>query len=144
MRTFLQNKTAGWYIFGVSVVLAIIAVIAYVARGGDIFTRVDPIAVICSVVGIVLSLVLMWKDVKPLEIVPFVLYFVTFLIFAGSEIEFIGNVVYGTDGQAIDPAFIVTAACGFLSVICGMVACIMKLEKERTANCSPPPASGRR
>ncbi len=130
MRTFLQNKAAGWYIFGVSVVLAIIAVIAYVARGGDIFTQVDPIAVICSVVGIVLSLILMWKDVKPLEIVPFVLYFVTFLIFAGSEIEFIGNVVYGTDGQAIDPAFIVTAVCGFLSVICGMVACIMKLEKE--------------
>lgn len=130
MRTFLQNKSVGWYLFGTSAVLALIALIAYVARGGDIFTQVEPIAVACSVAGILLSVLLLWKDIKPLEILPFVLFFVSWLIFAGSEIEFIGNVAYGTDGQAIDAAFLVTAVCGFLAVIAGMVACIMKLEKD--------------
>lgn len=129
MKDFLANKTKGWYVFGASAVCALIALLAYVIRGGDIFTTVDPIAVTLAIVGIVLSAGLMYKDVKPLEIVPFVLFFIFLLIFGGSEIEFIGNVAYGTDGQAIDFAFVVTAVFGLASVVCGMVAAIQEIEK---------------
>ena len=128
MNEFLAKKTKGWYVFGASAVCALIALIAYVVRGGDIFTTVNPIAVTLAIVGIVLSALLMYKDIKPLEILPFVLFFAFLLIFGGSEIEFIGNVAYGTDGQAIDPAFVITALFSLAAVVCGMVASIMEIE----------------
>lgn len=130
MREFLEKKTVGWYIFGGAAVFALIALIAYVARGGDIFTQLNGWAIACVVIGVVLTGVLMWKDIKPLEVVPFILYFIFLLIFAGSEIDFLGNVVYGTDGSIIDAAFYITAIFGLLSVIAGMTASIMKIEKE--------------
>lgn len=130
MREFLEKKTVGWYIFGGAAILALIALIAYVARGGDIFTQLNGWAIACVVIGVVLTGVLMWKDIKPLEVVPFILYFIFLLIFAGSEIDFLGNVVYGTDGSIIDVAFYITAIFGLLSVIAGMTASIMKIEKE--------------
>ena len=130
MSTFFKDKVTAWYIFAVSAVFALISLILYVARGGDIFTTVSPIAVALNVAGIVLTCLMLVKDVKPLEIIPFVLYLAALLIFFGSEIEFIGNVAYGTDGQAISASFIGIAVFGLLSVIGGMFAAISGIEKE--------------
>ena len=129
MSIDLKNKSKGWYIFAASAVCALISLIIYIARGGDIFTTVIPVAVILSIFGILLNVLLLLKPLKPLEIVPFGLYLISLVIFFGSEIEFIGNVAYGTDGQSITADFILIAVFGFISVICGMVAAIMKIEK---------------
>lgn len=130
MAEFLKNKSKGWFVYGASALFALISLIIYIARGGDIFTKVLPVAVVLSILGILLSIGMMVKDIKPLEIVPFILYFISLLIFFGSEIEFIGNVAYGTDGQAISAAFVCIAVFGLLAVICGMTGSIMKIEKE--------------
>lgn len=130
MREFLEKKTAGWYVFGASAVLALIALIAYIARGGDALTNLSGWGIAVAVIGIILTGVLMWKDIKPLEIVPFILFFIFFLVFIGSEINFLGNIVYGTDNQVLDAAFYITTIFGFLSVVVGMTASIMKIEKE--------------
>lgn len=130
MREFLAKKSIGWYIYGGAALFALISLIIYVARGGDIFTKVSSAAVVLSIIGILLSIGMMIKDIKPLEIIPFVFYFASLLIFFGSEIEFIGNVAYGTDGQAISAGFVCIAVFGLLSVIAAMTASIMKIEKE--------------
>lgn len=130
MREFLEKKTVGWYVFGASAVLALIALIAYIARGGDALTNLSGWGIAVAVIGIILTGVLMWKDIKPLEIVPFILFFIFFLVFIGSEINFLGNIVYGTDNQVLDAAFYITTIFGFLSVVVGMTASIMKIEKE--------------
>ena len=130
MSTFFKDRKTTWYIFAAAAVCALISLVLYVARGGDIFTTVIPAAVILNIVGIVLTLLLMIRDIKPLEILPFILYFAALMIFLGSEIEFIGNVAYGTDGQAIGPMFIAIALFGLLAVIGGMIAAAAGIEKK--------------
>ncbi len=130
MREFLAKKSVGWYVLGGSALCALIFMIIYIARGGDIFTKISPAAIVLTVIGVLLSIGMMVKDIRPLEIIPFVLYFAALLIFFGSEIEFIGNVAYGTDGQAITASFVCIAVFGLIAVIGGMTAAIMKIEKE--------------
>ena len=128
MAKNMNGKGRGLYI--ISIVCALIAVAAYIIRGGDIFAQVLPVAVGVTIVGAVLGIIMMIKPITPLELVPFVCFFAFFLIFAGTEIEFIANVAYGTDGQAIDPAFVVTALFSFVAAITGMVGVIKGIKKD--------------
>ena len=130
MSTFFKDRKTAWYIFAAAAVCALLSLIIYVARGGDIFTTVIPWAVILNLVGIVLTCLLLFKCIKPLELLPFLCYFGALLIFLGSEIEFIGNVAYGTDGQAIGPGFICIALFGLLAVVGGLIAAVSGIEKE--------------
>lgn len=128
MSFSLKNKKTGWYFFAVSALCAAFFLIIYLVRGGDIFTTIHPAAVTLTVVGILLSVVLLFKNIKPLDILPFVLYFAAYLIFFGTEIEFIGNVFYGTDGQAFTAPFIAIVCFGLASVVTGMIAALKGIE----------------
>jgi hypothetical protein len=127
---FLEKKPYGYYFFLASALCALIAWLTYCFRGGDVLTNIDAKVIILFAVGIVLNVLLAIKDIKPLEIVPFILYFSAILVFVDSEITFISNIAWGTDGNHIDGGFIVIALFGVLSVIAGMVASIAKIEKE--------------
>ena len=127
---FLKNKTTGFYIFAVSGVAALIAAITYVLRNGDVLTTATPTVTILLAVGIILNILLSIKDVKPLEIIPFILYLAAFLVFIDTEITFISNVMMGIDGNAIDSAFILYTVMNVIAVAAGMTAAIMKIEKD--------------
>ena len=128
MSLSLKDRKAGWYLFAVSALCAVLFLIVYLIRGGDIFTTIHPAAVILPIAGVLLSAFLLWKDIKPLEILPFILYFAAFLIFCATEIEFIGNVFYGTDGQAFTASFIAILVFGLAAVITGMISALKGIE----------------
>lgn len=130
IKQFLSKKTVGWYIALASAVMGLITLVIYAARGGDALTKLSSPAIAVIAIGVVLNALLLVKDVKPLEIVPFVLYFVAILIYGASEVNFIANVIYGVDGNAFDPAFFCVFVFGVLAVALGMAASIVKLEKE--------------
>lgn len=130
VKEFLSKKTVGWYIFLASCVTGLIALIIYATRGGDALTKLSTPAIVLFVVGVAANALLLIKDIKPLEIVPFVLYFASVAIFAATEINFIANVIYGVDGNAFDPAFFCVFIFGLLSVVLGIAASIIKPEKE--------------
>lgn len=130
MKEFLAKKTVGFYVFLASALLAFFSVLFYSVRGGDVLTEINSAVIVLFIIGIILNLLLAIKDIKPLEIIPFVLYFIALAIFLDSEINFMGNVFWGTDGNYFDALFILATLTGLLSVISGMTAAIMKVEKE--------------
>lgn len=127
---FFKNRTTGFYIFAVSGVTALIAAITYVLRNGDVLTTATPIVTLLLAAGIILNILLSIKDVKPLEIVPFILYLAAFLVFIDTEITFISNVMMGIDGNIFDGAFILYSVMNVIAVAAGMAAAIMKIEKD--------------
>lgn len=129
-QDFLKNKTAGFYFFAIACVAALASAVVYVVRNGDSFTTTTPAVTALLVVGVVLSVLLSIKDIKPLEIIPFVLYLAAFLVFIDTEVNFMANVAMGIDGNAVDPAFIAYAALNIIAVVTGMVAAIMEIQKD--------------
>jgi len=129
-QNFFKNKTTGFYLFVASGVAALIAAITYMLRNGDVLTSTTPAVTILLAVGILLNILLSVKDVKPMEIIPFILYLAAFLVFINTEITFISNVIMGIDGNAIDGAFILYAVMNIMAVATGMIASIVEIEKE--------------
>ena len=127
---FFKNKTTGFYIFVVSGAAALIAAVTYVLRGGDVLTAATPTVTILLAVGVILNILLSIKDIKPLEIVPFILYLAAFLVFIDTEITFISNVIMGIDGNAIDGAFIFYSVMNIIAVAAGVAASIVKIERD--------------
>lgn len=130
VKEFLAKKTVGYYLFAASALLGLLTLIVYAARGGDVLTKLEPAAIALLIVGIVINAGLLVKDIRPLEILPFMIYLAAFAVFMASEITFIGNLINGVDGNALDAGFVFVAIFGLLSVGLGMAACIVKLEKE--------------
>lgn len=127
---FFKDKTIGFYIFLLSGAAAFIAAVVYVLRNGDVLTATTPTVTILLAAGIVLNVLLAVKDIKPLEIVPFILYLAALLVFVDTEITFISNVIMGIDGNAIDGAFILYCVMNTAAVAAGMAAAILKIEKD--------------
>ena len=126
----MANKSSGFKFFAIACLAALVAVIVYVTRNGDVLTNVTPVVTVLYAAGIVLSILLALKDVKPLEIVPFVLYLAAFMVFMDTEIDFIGNILWATDGNSLDAGFIVIVLCSLAAVICGIIAGCKGIEKE--------------
>ncbi|MBR1813100.1 MAG: response regulator transcription factor [Lachnospiraceae bacterium] len=99
-------------------------------RNGDVLTRVTPVVTGLFAAGIGLSVLLTIKDVKPLEILPFILYLAAMLVFFDTEIDFIGNLLWATDGNSLDAGFLAVAVCGLIAVISGIVAGLKGIEEE--------------
>ena len=130
IKQFFAKKTVGYYLFLGAALMALLAVIVYSARGGDVLTKLSVAVIILFVAGLVINIAMAIKDIKPLEIVPFVLYLAALFVFIDSEIDFLGNVFMGIDGNTLDGALIFAVVAGVLAVGLGMASAIMKHEKE--------------
>lgn len=130
MKNFLASKKVGWYVSVVALVLALITLIAYVARGGNYLSPVESSVVIVLIVGIVLNAVVLWKDFKVGAILPLVFYAISTAILLNTEMLFVSNVAFGVDGNSFDLAFYVFIVCDVLSVIVSAVAFSMGLSKQ--------------
>lgn len=130
IKDFFSKKSIGYYIFAGSALLGLLTLIIYTTRNGDVLTKLEPAAITLLIVGVVLNILLLIKNIKPLELVPFILYLSAFAVFMSSEITFIGNVANGVDGNVFDAGFMMIAIFGVLSVVLGMIACIMKFNKK--------------
>lgn len=129
-KDFISKKAIGFWFFVASFLFALLAVIVYGARGGDVLTKLSGAVIALFVVGLVINVGLAVKDIQPLEILPFVFYLIAFAVFMDTEIDFIGNVAMGIDGNSFDGAFIFIIVASVLAVALGMAAAILKIEKE--------------
>lgn len=130
MNAFLSKKTTSWYISCVSMVLALVGLIIYVARGGNSYSPVSGTAVTVWAIGIVLNAVVLVNDFKIGQFIPYLLYVVTMGILLNTEMLFASNVLVNIDGGFFDVAWIAFVACLALSVVAGFVASVKPLTKE--------------
>lgn len=131
MKGFLQSKAAGWYFSLAAMVLAIVTVIVYTARGGNVYSPVDNTAVAMLIVGIVCNAVVLVKDFRIGAFVPFVFYTVTVGILLNTEMLFLSNVMTAIDNNALDGAWIFFVVTLVVSELCAGIAAAMRMTKKQ-------------
>lgn len=129
IKNFIAGKKPGWYVSLASCVLALITVIVYGARGGNVYSPVSGVAVAMLVVGIVTNVAVLIKDFGVGAFVPFIFYTVALGVLANTEMLFISNVGTGIDNNSLDGAWITFMIFEVLAVATSLAACIMKLSK---------------
>ncbi len=129
--TFIQGKRAGWYVSLASLILGLITLIAYTARGGNYLSPVSSAAVICLVFAVVTNVLVLIKDFKVGAFVPMVLYAAVVAILINTEMLYITNVLFGVDGNIFDGGFFCFVICGILAMITSAVAFGMGLSKDK-------------
>lgn len=131
MKGFLQSKAAGWYFSLAAMVLAIVTVIVYTVRGGNVYSPVDNTAVAMLIVGIVCNAVVLVKDFRIGAFVPFVFYTVTVGILLNTEMLFLSNVMTAIDNNALDGAWIFFVVTLVVSELCAGIAAAMRMTKKQ-------------
>lgn len=130
LKDYLAKKGSGYYLSVVSAVCALLAMIMCAARGGDVLTDFQPTVVLMLAIGLVINVLILVKKVTPFEILPFICYFVAFAIFAGAEVDFIANIIYGVDGNSLDALLVTVLLFSLLAFIFGIISCLTKYDKE--------------
>lgn len=133
IKKFLSGKKAGWYVSAASALLAIITLIVYCARGGNVYSELSGLAVAMLVIGIVTNLAVLVKDFGVGAFIPFVFYAVTLGILANTEMLFLSNVLTNIDGNTFDAAWITFMVTLVLTIGAALAACIMSMEKKKEA-----------
>ena len=133
VRNFFKEKAPGFYVSLASLVCALVALIVYVARGGDTqnLSPVSTAAVVVLVIALITNVGVLVKDFGYLAYVPYILYVVTFGIWLNSEMAFVSNVLTAIDNNGFDAAFIVMVVFLVLAIACGFAATVMKLTKPK-------------
>ncbi len=131
IKKFLSTKAAGFYVSLASLVLGLLALIVYVARGGNSYSPVSIPAVVVLVLAIVTNVLVLIKDFGFLAYVPYILYIVTLGIWLNSEMLYLSNVFTGIDNNSLDPAWIVMVLFLVLAIATGFAATVMKIAKKK-------------
>lgn len=130
IKRFLANKRPGWYVSVVSLILGLITVIVYTARGGNYLSPVSGAAVALLVLGIVTNAAVLVIDFKVLALLPMVFYTCAVAVLLNTEMLFITNVLFGVDGNVFDSAFYTFIITSLLSMVVSAVAFSMGLSKS--------------
>ena len=134
MAAFFKNKSAGWYLSAVSTLLAVIALIAYIAFGTSSQTFVPAIC-ICLVAAVALGAVMVLYQ-GALEgyaaIAMAALMMVSFLLLANNSIDDITAFFVGMGnyfGNAENGPRVLVAVFMLLSLLAELVAAFMRRVK---------------
>ncbi len=129
-KGFISNKKVGWYLDVVALILGIVTVIVYTARGGNYLSAVSNTAVTLLVFAIVTNFLVLIMDFKFFAIVPMILYACTIAVLLNTEMMFISNVAFGVDNNVFDTAWFVFLITGILAMIISAVAFAAGLSKK--------------
>ena len=129
-KDFLANKRPGWYVSVASLLLGLITVIVYTARGGNYLSPVSSAAVVLLVFAVITNAAVLVIDFKLGAFIPMILYVCTVAVFLNSEMLFITNVIFGVDGNYFDGAFFTFLVTGVLAMVTSAVAFGMGLSKS--------------
>ena len=130
IKKFLANKKIGWYLSAAALVLALISVITYAARGGNRYADVSGAVVAMLVIGVITNAVVLVKDFKLGAFVPFIFYTISFAILLNTEMLFFSNVLMALDGNKLDAAWMCFMITDILAFILAAVAFAMGLSKS--------------
>lgn len=129
-KDFLANKRPGWYVSVASLLLGLITVIVYTARGGNYLSPVSSAAVVLLVFAVLTNAAVLVMDFKVAAFIPMILYACTVAVFLNTEMLFITNVIFGVDGNYFDGAFFTFLVTGVLAMVTSAVAFAMGLSKS--------------
>ncbi len=130
LKDFLANKRPGWYVSVASLLLGLITVIVYTARGGNYLSPVSSAAVVLLVFAVLTNAAVLVMDFKVAAFIPMILYACTVALFLNTEMLFITNVIFGVDGNYFDGAFFTFLVTGVLAMVTSAVAFAMGLSKS--------------
>ncbi len=130
LKDFLANKRPGWYVSVASLLLGLITVIVYTARGGNYLSPVSSAAVVLLVFAVLTNAAVLVMDFKVAAFIPMILYACTVAVFLNTEMLFITNVIFGVDGNFFDGAFFTFLVTGVLAMVTSAVAFAMGLSKS--------------
>lgn len=130
LKDFLANKRPGWYVSVASLLLGLITVIVYTARGGNYLSPVSSAAVVLLVFAVLTNAAVLVMDFKVAAFIPMILYACTVAVFLNTEMLFITNVIFGVDGNYFDGAFFTFLVTGVLAKVTSAVAFAMGLSKS--------------
>lgn len=130
LKDFLANKRPGWYVSVASLLLGLITVIVYTARGGNYLSPVSSAAVVLLVFAVLTNAAVLVMDFKVAAFIPMILYACTVAVFLNTEMLFITNVIFGVDGNYFDGAFFTFLVTGVLAMVTAAVAFAMGLSKS--------------
>ena len=130
LKDFLANKRPGWYVSVASLLLGLITVIVYTARGGNYLSPVSSAAVVLLVFAVLTNAAVLVMDFKVAAFIPMILYACTVAVFLNTEMLFITNVIFGVDGNYFDGAFFTFLVTGVLAMVTSAVAFAMGLAKR--------------
>ncbi len=130
LKDFLANKRPGWYVSVASLLLGLITVIVYTARGGNYLSPVSSAAVVLLVFAVLTNAAVLVMDFKVGAFIPMILYACTVAVFLNTEMLFITNVIFGVDGNYFDGAFFTFLVTGVLAMVTSAVAFAMGLSKS--------------
>lgn len=130
LKDFLANKRPGWYVSVASLLLGLITVIVYTARGGNYLSPVSSAAVVLLVFAVLTNAAVLVMDFKVAAFIPMILYACAVALFLNTEMLFITNVIFGVDGNYFDGAFFTFLVTGVLAMVTSAVAFAMGLSKS--------------
>lgn len=129
--SYLKTRTPGWYVSLSTLLVGLIGLITYLARGGNTYSPVSMSATLVFSIGLVVNVLILIKDFKIGAYIPFILYSVTLAILLNSEMLFISNVLTGIDNNSFDPAFIIFFILFILTTGLSFASTIMKIHNEK-------------
>lgn len=130
--SYLKTRTPGWHVAFASLLVGLIGLIVYVARGGNTYSPVSVGAVTTFSIGLIINLLILIKDFKIGAYIPFILYSITLAILLNSEMLFISNVLTGIDNNSFDSAFIIFLILFILTDGLSFASTIMTIHRKES------------
>lgn len=131
ITNFLKEKKPGWYVELASLLLGLICLITYTARGGNYLSPVSRLAVTLMAIAVVTNIIVLIKDFKICAFVPMMLYAASLAVLLNTEMLFVTNVGFGVDGNFFDAGFYTFVITDVLAVVSSAVAFSMGLSKDK-------------
>ena len=136
VKDFLKERSLGFYLAIPAMIIAFITIFLYKAIGITVFSpTLNKETIIFLILGIVFTAISLGMIFIPFKyakmfsklvrFVAYLMYLYAFLMFVYSQINFIGNVLVGIDGNSFSGTFIVTVLFYILACVLTCVsACL--------------------
>lgn len=131
MKDFLKNKTIGFYLSILSIVLSIILVVLYAIFGVDEFAKTyNPSIFVTLCISIVLMATSLFYEKVLFREGNLLLNLYAFIAYFGTQLNYVANLAANIDGSAISSIFIVSLILYVFDIASSIVSIIFSKKKE--------------
>ncbi len=132
---FFKSKSVGYFLTLPAVILGVLSVFLYKQNGVTVFSpELDGsvIAVLWIAVGAsAINLLIEWKGFKYLS---YLLFFYAFILFIGTQVNYITNVFVSIDGYTFSTGFIATTAVMAATAVMQLLAAVTTRKRAKGGN----------
>ncbi len=126
-----KGKGVGYFLTIPAVILGILCIYLYMQNGVTVFSPdLDNSVIIVFAVATVVSAVNLLVEWKGLKYLSYLLFLYAFILFIGTQVNYITNVFVSIDGYTFSAGFIATVAVMVATVVVQLVAAIMTRKRK--------------